>query len=117
MADLDLVWDPSEFVQSCEQYRSKFEAAVLLVCEVAAIKMEEYAKNEAVWTDRTGNARQRLRGEAAWISKDEIVIAVSHHMSYGFWLELAHGRHYAILEQAIEDNVDELFRALRRLLN
>nr|DAO76982.1 MAG TPA: type I neck protein [Caudoviricetes sp.] len=113
----DLVWDPSQFVQSCEQYRSKFLASVLLVCEIASTKMEAYAKSNAIWTDRTGNARQKLKGEAAWVSKDQIMIAVSHHMSYGFWLELAHGRKYKILEQSIEDNVEELFRALRRLVD
>jgi hypothetical protein len=113
----DLVWDPSEFVQSCEQYRSKFLTSVLLICEIASTKMEAYAKSNAIWTDRTGNARQKLRGEAAWVSKDQIMIAVSHHMSYGFWLELAHGRKYKILEQSIEDNVEELFRALRRLVS
>ena len=113
----DLVWDPSEFVQSCEQYRSKILTSVLLICEIASAKMEAYAKSNAIWTDRTGNARQKLRGEAAWVSKDQIMIAVSHHMSYGFWLELAHGRKYKILEQSIEDNVEELFRALKRLVS
>lgn len=113
----ELVWDPSEFVQSCEQYRGKFLVSVLLVCEIASTKMEAYAKSNAIWTDRTGNARQKLRGEAAWVSKDQIMIAVSHHMSYGFWLELAHGRKYKILEQSIEDNVEELFRALKRLVS
>lgn len=113
----ELVWDPSEFVQSCEQYRSKFLVSVLLVCEIASTKMEAYAKSNAIWTDRTGNARQKLKGEAAWVSKDQIMIAVSHHMSYGFWLELAHGRKYKILEQSIEDNVEELFRALKRLVS
>lgn len=113
----ELVWDPSDFVQSCEQYQSKFFVAVLVVCEVAATKMEEYAKTNAIWTDRTGNARQKLKGDAAWVSKDQIVIAVSHHMDYGFWLELAHGRKYKILEKSIENNVEELFRALRRLLD
>lgn len=113
----ELVWDPSEFVQSCEQYRNKFLTSVLLICEIASTKMEAYAKSNAIWTDRTGNARQKLKGEAAWVSKDQIMIAVSHHMSYGFWLELAHGRKYKILEQSIEDNVEELFRALKRLVS
>ena len=113
----DLVWDPSQFVQSCEQYRNKFLVSVLLVCEIASTNMEAYAKTNAIWTDRTGNARQKLKGEAAWVSKDQIMIAVSHHMDYGFWLELAHGRKYKILEQSIEDNVEELYRALRRLLD
>lgn len=117
MSQPELVWKPEEFVSNCERYRNKFQVAVITVCEVAATKMEEYAKTHAIWTDRTGNARQTLKGEAAWVSADQIIIAVSHHMDYGFWLELAHGRKYKILEQAVEDNVEELFRALRRLLD
>ena len=114
--DIDLTWDASEFIASCVKFRTKFEASVLILCQIAAMKMEEYAKNEAPWTDRTGNARQNLKGQAEWISADKIMIAVSHHMSYGYWLELAHGREYAILEESIEENVEELYRALRRLL-
>lgn len=115
--DIDLTWNPNEFVASCVKFRTKFEASVLILCQIAATKMEEYAKNEAPWTDRTGNARQFLKGQADWVSSDKIMIAVSHHMHYGYWLELAHGREYAILEESIEENVDELVRALKRLLN
>lgn len=114
--DIDLTWDASEFIDSCIQFRNKFEASVLILCQISAMKMEEYAKNEAPWTDRTGNARQNLKGQAEWISSDKIMIAVSHHMYYGYWLELAHDREYAILEESIEQNVEELYRALRRLL-
>lgn len=115
--DIDLTWDAGEFIASCVKFRTKFEASILILCQIAATKMEEYAKNEAPWTDRTGNARQYLTGQADWISSEKIMIAVSHHMHYGYWLELAHGREYAILEESIEENVDELVRALKRLLN
>ena len=59
--DIDLTWDASEFIASCVKFRTKFEASVLILCQIAAMKMEEYAKNEAPWTDRTGNARRTAR--------------------------------------------------------
>ena len=79
---IDLTWDASEFIASCVKFRAKFEASVLILCQIAAMKMEEYAKNEAPWTDRTGNARQFLKGQADWISNDKIMIAVSHRDTY-----------------------------------
>lgn len=114
--DIDLTWDLSSFRTSVEMYRTRFQTALFILCETVAIKMENYAKEQAIWQDRTGNARQRLQGEARWVGISEIEIAVSHHMDYGYWLELAHQREYAILEEAIEENQDELFRAIKRLI-
>lgn len=114
--DVEIIFDGGDFFDEVIAFRTRFEAGVKLLADVAAVKMEEYAKNEAVWIDRTGNARQTLKGEAIWTSKSEIMLAVSHHMDYGYWLELAHGQEYAILESAIEDNVEELYRSLRTLI-
>lgn len=113
----ELVYDVDRFVRDCHIYRSKFETAVVTLAEIAATKMEAYAKANRPWTDRTGNARQNLKGSAAWVTKDQVMIVVAHHMDYGFWLELAHQRKYKILEQSIEENAEELFRALRRLVS
>ena len=113
----ELVWNVNRFVRDCQIYRSKFEVAVITLAEVAATKMEAYAKANRLWTDRTGNARQKLAGSAAWVTKDQVMIVVAHHMYYGYWLELAHDRKYKILEQSIDANVEELYRALRRLLS
>ena len=114
--DLQINFGEGDFFQEVKVFRSRFDASVKILADVASVKMEEYAKNEAIWIDRTGNARQRLKGEAMWESKDQIMIAVSHHMDYGYWLELAHGQEYAILESAIEDNVEILYRSLRVLI-
>jgi len=58
-----------------------------------------YMKTTARWTDRTGAARVSLHalanhtpGSNTW----EIVLA--HGVRYGFWLEVAHGRKYEILQ-------------------
>lgn len=115
-SDIEIVFDGGDFFQNILLFRTRFEHSVKLLADVAAAKMETYAKDESIWVDRTGNARQTLKGEAIWQSKDEVRIAVSHHMDYGYWLELAHGQEYAILEEAIEANVEELYRSLRTLI-
>lgn len=115
-SDIDLTWDVSNFRNSVTAMKTRFQTATLVLCETAAIKMENYAKENAIWIDRTSNARQRLDGDARWVGLNEIEIAVTHHVDYGYWLELAHSRKYKILEESIEENIDELMRSLRRLV-
>ena len=114
--DIDLQWDMKEFEESIKFIQTRFQTSILILCEVAAAKMEEYAKDEAIWIDRTSNARQKLIGQAYYVTMDQVQIAVSHQMDYGIWLELAHGRDYAILETAIEENIDELLNSIKRLI-
>ena len=114
--DIDLQWDMKEFEESINFIQTRFQTSILILCEVAAAKMEEYAKDEAIWIDRTSNARQKLTGQAYYVTMDQVQIAVSHQMDYGIWLELAHGRDYAILETAIEENIDELLNSIKRLI-
>ena len=114
--DIDLQWDMKEFEESINFIQTRFQTSILILCEVAAAKMEEYAKDEAIWIDRTSNARQKLIGQAYYVTMDQVQIAVSHQMDYGIWLELAHGRDYAILETAIEENIDELLNSIKRLI-
>ena len=114
--DIDLQWDMKEFEESITFIQTRFQTSILILCEVAAAKMEEYAKDEAIWIDRTSNARQKLTGQAYYVTMDQVQIAVSHQMDYGIWLELAHGRDYAILETAIEENIDELLNSIKRLI-
>ena len=72
---------------------------------------EVYMKNNASWTDRTGNARQGLYTEV-----NEIVngaeMRLSHGVWYGIFLELAHQSDYAIVLPAYEYFGAELMRVL-----
>lgn len=113
----EIIFEIGDFTRGIQQYQTKFMAALLVLSEVSSKKMEEWAKQNAVWTDRTGNARQLLKGQAFWADKETIAILVSHGVDYGIWLELAHERRYAILEDAIEENKDAFLKAVGRLIN
>lgn len=115
-SDVDLSWDLSEFDSGINFMQTRFQSALLMLAEITSVKMEEYAKDEAIWINRTGNARQGLRGDAYYVTKDQIEIVLSHQVEYGIWLELAHDRNYAILEEAIEENIDQLYSAIKRLI-
>lgn len=75
----------------------KLDASVGRIAEGGAEKMQAYAKGNAPWTDRTGNARKYLRGKAVRRKKAIWRIELSHSMSYGVFLEYAHEKRYAII--------------------
>ena len=70
-------------------------------------KWKTTQKNNRRWTDRTTNARRGLRGRAYWQDSQNIVTAVMHSVNYGVWLELAHNKKYAILEESVRANIEE----------
>ena len=93
------------------------KAGMLLLAQSASLQMEGYAKRSARWTDRTGNARQRLKGEARWLNATKLKVSVTHNMDYGIWLELANERKYAILKESIDYKAEELLKACKELEN
>lgn len=98
------------------QADSKLREGLKLLADTASKKMEQWAKENAKWVDRTSNARQGLRGEGYWEDRNTLVVAIMHQVDYGIWLELAMERKYAILEQALEQHKDELIKQYKKLV-
>lgn len=94
--------DYSRVLKNLQSFQSKFDAAVSALCENGSEKMEQYAKENRPWTDRTGLARQSLKG--SWERTDDgYVVKIAHGVDYGVWLEFAKERRYAILLPTIEN--------------
>lgn len=98
-----------------EHTEDRLKTALLMLCRTASQQMAEYAKDNARWIDRTGDARKLLQGEGYW-DNDKLTAAVMHNVNYGVWLELAHQRKYAILEESVKSKADELLRSYKRLV-
>jgi len=73
--------------------------------------LESYAKLNAPWTDRTGNARQGLHGGVD-TDGDQFVLYLSHGVEYGIWLELAHGGNYAIVRPTADTHLPHIRRTV-----
>lgn len=99
------------------KFQNKFEAAVELLCENGAEKMEGYAKENRPWTDRTSRARQSLKG--SWQKQgDSYKIQIAHGVKYGVWLEFKNERRYAILMPTVEKvGYGEILPAFENLLD
>lgn len=91
------------------------EMALNMYATNAALKLQNYARDNALWTDRTGHARQRLTGTVSRISSG-YRIALAHGVDYGIWLELAHEKRYAIIQPTILVNTSEVMAGLNKLL-
>jgi hypothetical protein len=62
-----------------------------------------FAKPNAPWTDRTGNARSGLFTKVNVIDKGaSFEMIVAHSVSYGIWLEVRFSGKYAIIKPTID---------------
>jgi hypothetical protein len=99
------------------EYGQKVQEAVHQVAEYWAPVIETSAKQNAPWTDRTGNARQGLRGFVEDLSATSVALYLTHSVEYGIYLELNYQGRYAIIMptleahyQPIKDMLDGIFR-------
>lgn len=93
--------DSKELERNLNKLPKAFDEAIRVYAEQSALKLENYAKEHRRWTDRTGQARQRLN---ASVSEDPkgYMITLAHGVDYGIWLELAHERRFAIISETID---------------
>lgn len=93
--------DISGMLNGLSDFESKKDAAVRMFAEQGALKLQNYARENRKWTDRTGQARQRLHGYVGEIPNG-YRISLAHGVDYGLWLELANEKRFAIIQPTIE---------------
>lgn len=77
---------------------------------------ENYAKANARWTDRTGDARERLHATVEETGPIGTIV-LAHGVSYGVWLEIANGGRYSIIPETIDVVGPLVMRDLQRMMN
>lgn len=112
-----LVWrtPPDALARAIERYGERVLIAVAAVAQRLATILEGAAKQNATWTDRTGNARSGLFGTSeADLARHMVVIYLSHGpvIDYGVYLELAHGGRYGVVMRTIESHLPQLHAML-----
>jgi hypothetical protein len=110
---------PSELADAVERYGERVLQAVAAVAQYTATAMQNDAKANAAWTDRTGNARTGIFGtsEADFAAK-VVTIYLSHGavIDYGVYLELANSGRYAVIMRTMQAHYEPLMAQLRDLL-
>jgi hypothetical protein len=67
-----------------------------------APEIEAWMKQNAIWTDRTGNARQTLNTEVRQLGATMVEIRLAHGVEYGQYLEYSNAATYAIITPALD---------------
>ena len=114
----------------------KVRKGIELYGQTASLKMEAYAKKNRQWKDHTHLARDTMKGISGWgeIGGDhsyslptqigsgqsgngKFIIGVTGNMPYSVYLELAHGKKYAILYPAVNALAAETLRGFTAMMN
>lgn len=107
--------DASSLESGLNALMNRSQVALRMYAETAALKLQNYARDRAPWTDRTGQARQRLTGTALTMANG-YKLRLSHGVSYGIWLELAHEKRFAIIQPTILANTNVIMEGFQGLL-
>ena len=103
------------FTALYDAYTAKVHQAVFAIMTARAPEIENWMKENALWQDRTANARQTLWAQAI-DGITEVVILLSHGVDYGFWLEVQGAGKWGILNPAIDHWFPIIMADLQRLL-
>lgn len=93
-------FDLDSLIEGLSRFDEKADKAVKMFAETAAATLEADAKQNRPWTDRTGDARKRLKGYIESIPNGYKII-LAHGVDYGLWLEVAKDGMYGIVKKTI----------------
>ena len=112
-------WDvaPTDvFPQNAEKYtRAVFQSGRRVAYDQAEA-MENYAKANAPWRDRTGDAREFLHATVEETGPIGTIV-LAHGVEYGLWLEIANGGKYSIIPETIDVFGPQIMRTLQNMIN
>lgn len=99
---------------------AQFEFKMLEGMEEIILKFKDdlvdYARSNAPWDDRTGDARSGL--DAEFFGEDRSLgITLFHTVEYGIWLELRWGGKYAIIIPTIETMGPKLLNEMEHMMS
>lgn len=110
--------DMSSIAAKLARMPGEIENATIAYGQTVAADLQGKAQANRPWTDRTGQARQRLRG---YVTKEGTAVRVNlaHGVNYGENLEYGHEKRYAIIEPTLRANernvVDGWARMVKQL--
>ncbi len=103
--------------RSLREFAIESEKAISRLCQVNALELQSYAQEHRPWTDRTGQARQRLKGSVEHTQPETWDIILAHGVDYGQFLEFAHEKKYAIIFLTIQTKSYDVMTSFEGLIN
>ncbi len=94
-------WEGDLNEQRLQQIGPNIKRAMVAAAGKTAPEAEAWMKENARWTDRTGNARNGL-GADVRVSSNKVAVIMYHSVPYGIWLEIRWDGRYAVIGPAVE---------------
>jgi hypothetical protein len=94
-------WYYDTLTPSMAVFGAVVEGAIEEVVEHYAGEVQDYAQENAPWSDRTGAARDGLTAEASSHGTTHEIV-LYHTEEYGIWLEIRNSGEYAIILPTLE---------------
>lgn len=126
-SDTRIIWDRNPISANLRDLPAKIDRGIQAIMEFKATDVQNYARTNAPWTDRTSNARNGLFADTfgggpgrdvrgRFTSGRTRGIVLSHSVPYGIWLEVRFSGRYAIIMPTIETKAPEVFALCHKML-
>lgn len=115
MANGGIVIDENPMPKRLAELAVKLPAIIGTTMDYWEPRVQSYARRNAPWTDRTGNARQGLFARHNKTGGTHR-ITVYHTMPYGIWLEVRHSGRYQIIMPTVRAMGPEVMRSIQGIL-
>lgn len=112
-----LNYNSSTLSKNLDKMGEKLGAVILMYASTKAQELQYKMKQNRPWTDRTNMAKALLSAKVSQPDNRTIRITLAHGVSYGIWLELAHGKNYAIIEPTIRTESPRIVEDLGDLMS
>lgn len=109
-----LHFDAAQMLRNLDAHQQKRLYAVEAAGKVGAAQMESYAKQNAPWQDRSGDARRRMQGKCER-REYGVRIILSGGVYYAVYLEYAMKKRWAILWPTIRKLGPEILAQIVRI--
>ena len=116
-ASLTFNYSSSTLKRNLGNMETKLGAAILMYASTKAIEYESYMKMNRPWTDRTNQAKATLNAKVSQPDMNTVRITLAHGVDYGIWLELAHGRNWAIVAPTVNEKGPEYISGIGNIIS
>lgn len=106
-------WDDGGLIKNLKAMDNKMDAFIFASISYHAQRAQSYARQNARWTDRTGNARNGLFGKAIR-NKPSYALVVGGTVTYQPWLEVRWSGRYAIIVPTLRREGSALMNTLSK---
>lgn len=115
MAATGWFFDEGSLGRNLGAMRKRLLAALTELGHTMAAQIRSAAQQNAPWTDRTSQARQRLMARA-FMEGTRLVIILFHQVHYGIWLEVRWAGRWGVIMKTINQFFPQVMRLASRLV-